>query len=82
MSNADLFDDGLQKRIILSNAKGYAGMPGRGIEGKKCKDCKHFVRIELSKTYFKCGLTNYTSGKATDIKASAPSCQFFEDKLK
>lgn len=75
--NNDLFT-GVSKAVALSYSKGYAGSPGRGPEGKRCKDCKNFVRLEYAKTYFKCGLTNYTGGKATDIKATSPSCQYFE----
>jgi hypothetical protein len=76
--NNDLFS-GVSRAVALSYSKGYAGSPGRGPEGKRCKDCKHMVRQEFAKTYFKCGLTNYTSGKATDIKATSPSCQYFEE---
>ena len=74
---SDLFGN-LVKKISISNSKGYAAMPGTGNNDKKCRDCKHFRRIEYAKTYFKCGLTNYTGGKATDIKATAPSCKYYE----
>lgn len=77
--NNDLFS-GVSRAVALSYSKGYAGNPGQGPEGKLCKHCKHFIRLEYAKTYYKCGLTNYTGGKATDIKATSPSCQYFEDK--
>lgn len=58
----------------------YAGQPGKGPEGTKCRDCNHFVRMHMSKTYFKCQRMErcWTNGKATDIQATAPSCEWFE----
>lgn len=55
--------------------KGYAGTPGQGPQGETCGTCEHLVRKEYSKTYFKCGLTNYTGGPATDIRKGSPACQ-------
>ncbi len=58
----------------------YAGQPGKGPEGKKCRDCKHCARIRLSKTYTKCRRMErfWTGGKATDIQATAPACEWYE----
>lgn len=77
-TTVNLFGD-VVLAVQLSNSKGYAGSPGAGKNDRQCRHCEHFVRIELSKTYYKCGLTRYTSGKATDIKATAPSCQYFSE---
>lgn len=64
---------------VVKNIRAYAGMPGTGPKDKQCKHCSHFIRIERSKTYFKCGLGKVSSGSATDIKATAPSCQHFKE---
>ena len=57
---------------------GYAWTPGTGPEDKKCKHCKHFYKHELAGTYFKCDLTEWTNGPATDIRANSPACKFFK----
>lgn len=75
MSSADLYGQAVK---LVKNIGAYAAMPGTGPAGKKCKDCKHFIRRSLAKTYFKCGMGKVTGGKATDIKATAPSCKLFE----
>jgi len=54
---------------------------GTGPKNKKCKDCQHFIRQEYSRTYFKCGLINWTHGSATDIRANDPSCEKFNDPV-
>ncbi len=51
---------------------------GKGPEGKRCSDCVHLVVRRQSKTYFKCGLSNITRGRATDIGARDPSCSKFK----
>ena len=59
---------------------GYAGRAGWGPEGETCKKCKYYTLAKHHDyTYRKCWLTkpNWTHGKGTDIKASAPACQFF-----
>lgn len=61
--------------------KGYAGIPGTGPEGKKCKHCAHYTLREYAKTYRKCGLMRavWTGGRGSDIKASAPACSKFKE---
>lgn len=68
------------KTYVLPPKGMYAGQPGKGPEGKKCRDCEHFARMRMSKTYFKCQRMErfWTNGKATDIQATAPACEWFE----
>lgn len=58
----------------------FAGQPGKGPEGKQCRHCAHICKIQMSKTYNKCGLMkrHWTGGKATDIQSTAPACEHFE----
>jgi hypothetical protein len=60
----------------------FAGQPGRGPEGKQCRHCEHICRVEMAKVYRKCGLMrkHWTGGKASDIQATAPACQYFQGK--
>lgn len=60
----------------------YAGVPGQGPSGKECRHCKHRVKAQYSKTYSKCGLMRayWTGGAKTDIQATAPACEKFEEK--
>lgn len=76
---SDLYGEAVK---LVKNISAYAGLPGSGPKDKKCKDCGHFLRIVRSKTFFKCGLGRVTNGKATDIKATAPSCLHFSDSVK
>lgn len=47
------------------------------IPEQRCKNCINFVRKQMSKTYFKCGLAGDTNGAATDIKANDLACGKF-----
>lgn len=60
--------------------KGYAALPGTGPEGETCKSCKHYTVRQFAKRYLKCGLmkAHWTSGRGSDIKASAPACRRWE----
>ncbi len=49
--------------------RGHAGQPGNGPTGETCKSCAHISRQKYSRTYIKCGLTRWTRGSATDIRA-------------
>lgn len=49
------------------------------MQGKKCKQCKHFYNFRYSKTYFKCGLWFTSSSSATDIRANRTVCNKFEE---
>lgn len=64
---------------LVRNISAYAGLPGTGPNDRQCKHCAHFLRFERSRTWFKCGLGRVTNGKATDIKATAPSCLHFKE---
>lgn len=56
--------------------RGYAAPPGSGPAGQFCKNCRHFVRKRMSKTYFKCWLRrrDWSNCAATDIQANSPAC--------
>jgi hypothetical protein len=60
--------------------RGHVLTPGSGPTGAKCGGCVHLARIELSKTYLKCGLARarWTGGRATDIRAGDDACRLFE----
>ncbi|OQW91397.1 MAG: hypothetical protein BWK78_04750 [Thiotrichaceae bacterium IS1] len=78
MEQLDLFT---LKPVPLVLKGGYAGRPGWGPEGETCKTCEYYTLVKHHDyTYRKCWLikTNWTNGKGTDIKASAPVCQFWE----
>ncbi len=47
-------------------------------EGNTCGNCAHFLRIQFSRTYFKCDLTNMSHSAATDWHARWPACGKFE----
>ena len=67
---------------IKKNKKRYISMQKTyGVkENFKCKNCKHFLRKQYSKTYFKCALWYISSSEATDIKANATACNKYEEK--
>lgn len=62
--------------------RGYAARPGTGPEGKTCRDCGNYVRLESGsgKSFPKCGLAErrWTSGRGSDILAKAPACSMFK----
>ena len=61
--------------------KGYAGRPGTGPAGKRCKDCDNYVRCPGgARSYPKCSLTqpNWTRGRGSDILARSPACSYFK----
>jgi hypothetical protein len=82
MSRVSKTIDLFGKTYVLPPKGLYAGHPGRGPEGKECRHCAHIRRIEMSKTYCKCGLMEryWTGGKGTDIQATAPSCENFKSR--
>ena len=73
----DKYADSVQPR--KSNARNRPAPLGTGPDDEKCKGCEHFVRLVMSKTYFKCGLINWTHGSATDIRANDPACEKWEE---
>ena len=62
----------------------YAGVPGRGPEGKECRHCEHRQVAEYSRRFSKCRLMfdHWTHGTKTDIQATAPACEHFKEKEK
>ncbi len=56
-------------------ARGYAGSPGKGPADETCGSCKFLVGNQRSKTYYKCGLTKWTFGGATDVRVRSPACE-------
>lgn len=77
---ADMFDHPDRVRVIR-NPEAYAGNPGQGPAGKRCRDCRHLVvRRPNLRTYFKCGLVRWTHGAGTDIRKHMPACQRFEEE--
>lgn len=77
MSQNEMFN---AARFNIGNPYAYAGRVGAGPAGRTCRDCKHYRRVQFSKTYLKCGLVPPTRGPGTDIKARAPACEFFEEQ--
>jgi hypothetical protein len=60
---------------------GYAGSPGAGPAGETCKSCAFLRRTGSSaRAYLKCGhqLGRVSHGAATDIRASAPACEYWQ----
>ncbi len=51
---------------------------GSGPVETVCRDCDHFFRKSLGKTYFKCRLFGNSGGPATDWRALWPTCAKFE----
>lgn len=61
----------------------YAGVPGKGPEGKECRHCQYRERHEYSHPVSKCWLMrdHWTNGAKTDIQATAPACEHFKEKM-
>ncbi len=84
-TNPDLF--GGESRIVSSSRPGtYAdALKKRNYRKQefgnpyRCKNCKHFIRKEYAKRYFKCELLGDTRSEATDIKANNV-CDLYEKK--
>lgn len=52
-----------------------------GPDGETCGSCGNLVANgQWSKTYFKCGLVNWTHGAATDVRKKDPSCEQWKAK--
>lgn len=66
----------LAKAERRAKIRGHAGPPGEGPAGETCGSCRHMVRNEMARTYFKCELqkARWTGGAATDVKARDPAC--------
>jgi hypothetical protein len=56
--------------------RGYVAPPGTGPKDETCASCAFIKRVQLAKTYLKCGLfPRPTGGQATDILARSPACR-------
>lgn len=69
----DLFGEAPQQ---LKHSIGYAGMPGAGPAGERCSTCAHIRRGD----FLKCGHPRgyVSASEASDIRASAPACEYWE----
>lgn len=47
-------------------------------EDHRCKECKFFLVMKYSGTYFKCLKSKLTHGSATDWRANWTACGIFE----
>lgn len=72
-----------EKKKRDESARGYSAPPGTGPVDHFCKDCRHFVKKNMAKTYFKCWLMNrvWTGGPKTDIRANSPACRNWTSKV-
>ena len=44
----------------------------------KCKECKHLIKLQYSKAYYKCALWHISGCAATDIRVNKTACAKFE----
>jgi hypothetical protein len=77
----DLFNRDIPEHDIVKG-KAHAGTPGRGPQGETCKTCAYYLRVLKSRVYLKCGLTDWTNGPATDIRAGDPACEKWKAETK
>ncbi len=76
-ANLDLLGDPPLRKL----SAGYAGRPGEGPQGETCGSCANFYRPRRYGAGFKCRLVRDTHGAGTDIRKSAPACQFWTQIL-
>jgi hypothetical protein len=83
MTQTELFP---KPKRNIKGGNGYASAIGSyGDENMQCRHCAHYIVISAGNgKYQKCNLMKnaWTSGKGTDIKASAPACKQFEKSTK
>jgi len=72
--------DLLGEQARRSVPKGYRGIPGTGPEGETCGSCGNRVTNQHQRKYYKCGLTKWTNGAATDIRLKSPACSFWRQQ--
>jgi hypothetical protein len=65
-------------RARTPKANGYYYFPGSGPEGETCGSCCHCVWVGGARRYYKCDLTHFTRGPATDIRVRSPACRRWE----
>ena len=49
--------------------------------GHICRDCKHLVKLQYSKAYYKCVLWRLSHSAATDIRVKKTACVMFEARI-
>lgn len=65
--------------------KGYAARPGSGPVGERCKTCRHYTYGGGgARAHPKCELMKHawTHGPGSDIRASSPACERWEQAVK
>jgi hypothetical protein len=65
----------------LAGRYAYPAPPGTGPEGKRCRDCAFYVRVNGgSRDYPKCEKNHARWGHtcSTDINSRMPACRLFE----
>ena len=82
MTQPDLFDVGTRIRVFRPGETCTAAPIGTGPEGETCHSCLHYVRLQYSGTYRKCGLMrqHWTRGKTTDIRAGWAACRGWKER--
>ena len=45
-----------------------------------CKECKHLIKLQYSKHYYKCSLWRVSHSTATDIRVRQTACNMFEKR--
>jgi len=58
----------------------HAAAPGSGPEGETCESCNNldYHQTGAGRLFYKCGLTSWTFGAATDIHLGDAACRFWE----
>jgi len=67
--------------LVRRRKGGYASAPGTGPTGETCRSCKHcyFVTPNIRR-FYKCRLTPFTNGPASDVKVRSPACRQWEPR--
>lgn len=60
---------------VISGLHPLGGALGEGT----CGECAHLRRREYSKTYLKCGVSRWTKGPASDVRAKWRGCSKFQE---
>ena len=47
-------------------------------EAHRCGDCRHLVKTEANRTYYKCELIGISASEATDIRLKDVACKRWE----
>jgi hypothetical protein len=74
----------MRNNAMLAGGKHPAtGLPLLGADkhpydGARCGNCLHLAGHSHDRTWYKCGLTNWTFGAKTDIRLKWPACVKWE----